>query len=90
MTKLAEWVSILTVLAGVWYAQNFASFAKDFYHPILTFWWPVGAVLIFGIVCLFVIVYRVTTFNDCEEAAEELQKQIQEAKEDLKSKGLKF
>ena len=91
MTKLAEWLSILTILAGVWYAQNFGNIlSTDFYHPILTFWWPVGLVLVFGLACLFVIVYRVITFNDCEEASKELQQQIEEAKEDLKSKGLKF
>jgi dolichyl-phosphate mannosyltransferase polypeptide 3 len=56
----------------------------------LTFWWPVGLVLVFGLACLFVIVYRVITFNDCEEASKELQQQIKEAQEDLKSKGLKF
>ena len=91
MTKLAEWVSLLTVLSSIWYAvwtQNFGNLATD--YPILTFWWPIGLVLACGILALFVIVYRVATFNDCEEAAEELQKQIQEAKEDLKSIGLKF
>ncbi len=35
-------------------------------------------------------VFRVATFNDCEEAAAELQKQISEAREDLRSKGFKF
>lgn len=36
------------------------------------------------------VLYRVFTFNDCKEAAEEIQKQILEAKKDLKSKGFKF
>lgn len=39
---------------------------------------------------VFTILYRVFTFNDCPEAAEEIQKQIQEAKDDLTAKGLKF
>ena len=30
------------------------------------------------------------TFNDCDEAAAELQKQISEAREDLRKKGFKF
>lgn len=34
--------------------------------------------------------FRVATFNDCEEAAAELQKQITEAREDLRDKGFKF
>lgn len=36
------------------------------------------------------VLYRVFTFNDCPEAAEELQKQIDEAKADLSAKGFKF
>ena len=36
------------------------------------------------------LVCRVATFNDCEEAVAELQKQITEAREDLRSKGFKF
>ena len=91
MTKLTEWLSLLVILASVWYGiltQNFGNLATD--HPILTLWWPIGLIIMCGISALFVIIYRVITFNDCEEAAEELQKQIQEAKEDLKSKGLKF
>ena len=36
------------------------------------------------------LVCRVVTFNDCEEAVAELQKQITEAREDLRSKGFKF
>lgn len=39
---------------------------------------------------VFIILYRVFTFNDCPEAADEIQKQIEEAKADLKTKGLKF
>merc|ERR1711988_854453 len=85
MTKLTEWLSLLVILASVWYGiltQNFGDLATD--HPILTFWWPIGLIIMCGISSLFVIIHRVITFNDCEEAAEELQKQIQEAKEDLK------
>ena len=34
--------------------------------------------------------FRVATFNDCEAASEELQKQILEAREDLRMKGFSF
>jgi dolichyl-phosphate mannosyltransferase polypeptide 3 len=37
-----------------------------------------------------ICIVRVATFNDCEEAAAELQQQISEAREDLRSKGFKF
>ena len=33
---------------------------------------------------------RVATFNDCEDAAKELQLQISETREDLRSKGFNF
>lgn len=36
------------------------------------------------------VLYRVFTFNDCPEAAEELQQQIDAAKADLSAKGFKF
>ena len=91
MTKLLEWVSLLMVIFGVWLGiltQNIGNLATV--YPILTLWWPVGLVILFGICALILIVYRVITFNDCEDAAKELTKQIDEAKEDLKNKGLKF
>lgn len=36
------------------------------------------------------VLYRTLTFNECKEAAEELQKEIQEARADLRTKGMKF
>lgn len=91
MTKLMEWLALLTVIIGVWFTiltQNIYNLAIDF--PNASFLWPLGLVVLFGLWALTVIVYRVITFNDCQEAAEELQQQIKEAKEDLKKKGLKF
>ncbi|XP_065937659.1 dolichol-phosphate mannosyltransferase subunit 3 [Magallana gigas] len=51
---------------------------------------PLLAVGIFGLVSAVIVLYRVSTFNDCKEAAEEIQQQIKEAKEDLSRKGFKF
>lgn len=45
---------------------------------------------VFQFYSVFTVLYRVFTFNDCPEAAEELQKQIEEAKKDLAAKGLKL
>lgn len=39
---------------------------------------------------VFIVLYRTFTFNDCPEAADEIQRQIKEAKEDLAAKGLKL
>ena len=52
--------------------------------------WPVGLVATFGLISLTVIAKRVYDFNDCTEAAEELKRQIVEAKADLTAKGLKM
>ncbi|MCL4115220.1 UNVERIFIED_CONTAM: hypothetical protein GTU68_006257 [Idotea baltica] len=50
---------------------------------------PFILVALFGVVSLFIIAYRVYTFNDCIEAEKELQQQIKMAKDDLAKKGLK-
>ncbi|CAD7090712.1 unnamed protein product [Hermetia illucens] len=51
---------------------------------------PFVLVALFGVHSLVTILYRVFTLSDCTEAAQELQKQIKEAREDLISKGFKF
>ena len=38
----------------------------------------------------YLINFRVATFNDCDEAADEVMGQIKEAREDLRTKGFKF
>lgn len=53
---------------------------------IINFIWH----FIFQFYSVFTILYRVFTFNDCPEAAAEIQKQILEAKADLTAKGLTF
>ena len=91
MTKLMEWITGLVLIVSVWAAfwtQNIGNFAHT--HPNITLLWPLALVILFGLYSLFVIIYRVYTFNDCPEAAEELQREIAEAKEDLKSKGMNF
>ena len=91
MTKLLEWVTGFILIMGIWFSvltQNIGNVSID--YPNLTFLWPVLLLILFGIYSVLVICYRVVTFNDCPEAAEELQKQIVEAKEDLKKKGLEF
>ncbi|KAK8720364.1 hypothetical protein OTU49_013378 [Cherax quadricarinatus] len=92
MTKLMEWLTGAVLILGPWSAvvtntiQN--EFTKQYYMEILLF--PVFLVAVFGLVSIAVIAYRVYTFNDCQEAAEELQQQIKEAKADLAKKGLKL
>ena len=91
MTKLMEWLTAIVLILAVWFSvitQNIGNLAID--YPNLTFLWPLVLLVFFGIYSVLVICYRVVTFNDCPEAAEELQKQIVEAKEDLKKRGLKY
>lgn len=51
---------------------------------------PLLFVVAFGLVSLVILVYRVLTFNNCDDAANELKNEIEEARKDLKSKGFKF
>ncbi|XP_068200482.1 dolichol-phosphate mannosyltransferase subunit 3 [Palaemon carinicauda] len=92
MTKLTQWLTAAFLILGPWAAAVFKIVQNDFtdkyYLGILLF--PVVLVAIFGIVSVAIIAYRVYNFNDCNEAAEELQKQIKEAKLDLAKKGLKL
>lgn len=79
-TTTAFWYTVLLS------SQIENEFTKQYYFEILLL--PVLLVALFGVASIFIIAYRVYTFNDCEEAAEELQKQIKEAKTDLAIKGL--
>ncbi len=92
MTKLVEWLTALVAVVSVWYAVLTGVVAQEWSsrHPLLALYWPVAAVAVFGVYCVCVIAYRVATFNNCEEAAEELQREIKEAKEDLGKKGFVF
>jgi len=93
MTKLGQWLLFFSVFASVWAA---------FYLPIepladsdpvvkeFVFWSPLIFILAFGVASVLIILYRVATFNDCEAAAEELKQQIEDARADLRSKGMKF
>lgn len=92
MTKLLEWVSVLSAFVAVWYSLV-AGYVK---HPMieknmtLVIVSPLIFVILFGLYAVSVILYRVFTFNNCEDAAKELQEEIKEAKRDLQEKGLRW
>ncbi|KAJ8714344.1 hypothetical protein PYW07_002569 [Mythimna separata] len=92
MTKLLEWVSVLSAFFAVWYSL-IGGYVK---HPLieknitLVLVSPIIFVLLFGLYAVTVILYRVFTFNNCEEAAKELQEEIKEARRDLQEKGLRW
>ena len=103
MTKLLEWLGVLAVVGMVWVAALLNLLLPHFRTEIL--WSPLILVGGFGVYSVATIafrcvnhcsvqdrtrLFRVFTFNDCEEAAKELQVEISEAREDLRSKGFNF
>ncbi|XP_029022494.1 dolichol-phosphate mannosyltransferase subunit 3 [Betta splendens] len=92
MTKLMEWLFGLSVLGAVWASVTFDLFDLKLPKTYREVAWPMPLYLLvsFGCYSLATVGYRVATFNDCEEAAKELQQQIKEAKADLRKKGLKI
>ncbi|XP_061902306.1 dolichol-phosphate mannosyltransferase subunit 3 [Entelurus aequoreus] len=92
MTKLLEWLFGVSVVLAVWAVVAFDLLDLEVPRPYREVAWPMPLYLLvsFGCYSLATVGYRVATFNDCDQAAEELQRQIREAKEDLKRKGLKL
>ncbi|KAK2920970.1 hypothetical protein Q8A73_000455 [Channa argus] len=92
MTKLLEWLFGVSVLGAVWALVTFDLFDLKLPQTYRDVAWPMPLYLLvsFGCYSLATVGYRVATFNDCEEAAKELQEQIKEAQEDLRKKGLKM
>lgn len=91
-TKLAEWAAGALLIAAVWAGLASGRLGPEGLrrdHPVLVWIWPVFPVAMFGLFSVAVILKRVYEFNDCEDAAAELQRQIKEAKADLLAKGLK-
>ncbi|XP_006007334.1 dolichol-phosphate mannosyltransferase subunit 3 [Latimeria chalumnae] len=92
MTKLTEWLLGLALLGALWAALTFdllgLSLPRQYYEVVWPF--PVYLLVAFGCYSLATVGYRVATFNDCDDAAKELQDQIKEAKKDLASKGFRF
>ncbi|XP_019958071.1 dolichol-phosphate mannosyltransferase subunit 3 [Paralichthys olivaceus] len=92
MTKLLEWLLGVAVVVAVWAVVSFDLLDLSLPLAYREVAWPMPLYLLvsFGCYSLATVGYRVATFNDCEEAARELQEQIREAKEDLRRKGLKM
>ncbi|XP_028398424.1 dolichol-phosphate mannosyltransferase subunit 3-like [Dendronephthya gigantea] len=92
MTKLLQWVCVLGLIFTIWITllMDILPFpiSKEIKDVLLPF--PLYMVIVFGCYSLVVIGYRVITFNDCEDAADSLRKEIQEARKDLSRRGFKF
>lgn len=92
MTKLLEWLLGSAMVGITWGLLTFDVLDLQLPQAYKEVVWPMPVYLlvVFGCYSLATVGYRVATFNDCEEAAKELQSQIIEAREDLEKKGLKF
>jgi len=89
MTRAAQTISILVVIGSIYLAllMGFAplpSKIQDEVIPVLPFW----GIVSFGAYLLFKLGYGVFTFNDVPDAYKELMGQIEQARADLKVKGV--
>lgn len=75
MTKLMEWAFVATIFFSIWTV----AITGNIKSPLLNKWetvilyLPVILIFLFGLYAATVVLYRVFTFNNCEEAAAELQ-----------------
>ncbi|CAH2258735.1 jg5411 [Pararge aegeria aegeria] len=92
MTKLLEWISVTSAIFAVWYSLvgGYVKHKLIEENMTLVLISPIIFVILFGLYAATVVLYRVFTFNNCEEAAKELQAEIIEAKRDLHEKGLRW
>ncbi|KAF9328274.1 hypothetical protein BG006_008524 [Podila minutissima] len=91
MTRATEAATFFGIIATVYLALLFQLLpislpetVQDFTLPVLPWW----ALVTFGAYSLGNIGYHVLTFRDCPEAYDELQVQIAQAQNDLRSKGV--
>ncbi|KAM4724671.1 dolichol-phosphate mannosyltransferase subunit 3 [Anableps anableps] len=92
MTKLLQWLFGVSLLGATWalVAFDLLELSLPLTYREVALPMPLYLLVSFGCYSLATVGYRVATFNDCDEAARELQEQIKEAKEDLRKKGLKI
>lgn len=75
MTKLMEWLLFATVFFGIWIAAitgNINSIFITEWNQVILFI-PLIILFLFGLYAVIIVLYRVFTFNNCENAAIELQ-----------------
>ncbi|XP_062888568.1 dolichol-phosphate mannosyltransferase subunit 3 [Mobula hypostoma] len=92
MTKLTDCLLPLGLLATVWAGLVFNPLGLGLPKPGPELLWPLPAYLLVSFACysLATVGFRLATFNDCPDAAAELQRQIHEARRELAARGFRF
>ncbi|KAK6176695.1 hypothetical protein SNE40_014946 [Patella caerulea] len=90
--KLFQWLIGVSLFLSIWLAVLLEYVKLDIVdrNKFTILLLPLYLIIAFGCYSVAVIGYRVATFNNCDEAADELKQQIKEARADLSTKGLKF
>jgi len=89
MTQLTKFLSIGVLAVMVWVKSIGLSDPQAAYYTYFVLPLPLWGVVILGAISAAIVLYRTFTFNDCPEAAKELLEQIDEARKDLRKKGMK-
>ncbi|KAA8896873.1 dolichol-phosphate mannosyltransferase subunit 3 [Sphaerosporella brunnea] len=89
MTRATQHISLLFILSSVYLATFLGLIplpkkVQSEIIPVLPFW----AIVSFGAYLLFSLGWGVLTFKDTEKAFDELVLEIDEAKRDLRAKGV--
>jgi dolichyl-phosphate mannosyltransferase polypeptide 3 len=89
MTQLTKFASVGVLAIMVWMKLIGLSDPQAAYYTYFVLPLPLWGALILGAISAAIVLYRTFTFNDCPEAAKELLEQIEEARKDLRKKGMK-
>ena len=92
MTQLLQWLGGVGAFTALWTAFVTKWISVDIPDNCMEvmYYLPIYLLMSFACYSLAAVGYRVATFNDCKQAAEELKHEIEDARKDLKRKGFTF
>ncbi|ORY88864.1 dolichol-phosphate mannosyltransferase subunit 3 [Leucosporidium creatinivorum] len=92
MTRQAKFVStgsaLLLIYLSLWFRLLPTPFLDDSIRDQIVPCLPFNLLVALGSYCLWELGMGVLTFGECEGAYEELMKEIKEARDDLRTKGV--
>ncbi|ODN05377.1 Dolichol-phosphate mannosyltransferase subunit 3 [Orchesella cincta] len=89
MTQLTKFLSLGFFAVIVWVKLIGITDPDTLWYKCLVVPLPFWGIVVFGAISAAIVLYRTLTFNDCPEAAKELLEQIEEARKDLRKRGMK-